>query len=95
MNPYVSLSTYADHMFFSDTRLFICYLSHYLFDTLIFPSFLLLIFPKNLALDVSHVNWLMMECCVMENAFTGDDIYGKVVRTNGGANSKGIYQWST
>ena len=34
---------------------------------------------------VGRVNWLMMECSVVENASTGDDICGEVVRIVGRA----------
>ena len=34
---------------------------------------------------VGRVNWLVMGCRVVENASTGDDICGKVVRIVGGA----------
>ena len=34
---------------------------------------------------VGRVNWLVIECHVVENASTGDDICGKVVGIIGGA----------
>ena len=34
---------------------------------------------------VIRVNWLVMECHVVENASTGDDICGKLVEIVGGA----------
>ena len=34
---------------------------------------------------VGRVNWLVIECRVVENASTGDDIGGKVVGIIGGA----------
>ena len=33
---------------------------------------------------VGLVNWLVMECGVVENSSTGDDIYGKLVKIFGG-----------
>ena len=35
---------------------------------------------------VGHVNWLMIECRVVENESTRDDICDKVVEIIGGAN---------
>ena len=34
---------------------------------------------------VDRVNWLVMECCVVENASTGVGICGKAVKIVGGA----------
>ena len=34
---------------------------------------------------IGRVNWLVMECRVVENASTGDDICGKVFMIVGGA----------